>query len=271
LPIIKIKIKRYETGLKEIIQMLYDSKIIRIFRYKYKGHPLIGRAFTLMELLVVIGVIAMLMGILLPVLGKARQSVQTVSCSSKLRQIGTASSMYAEENDGYFARSSHSASVYGCLRWGPAFMPYLADEQYKGMAAPSWENVLKGAYHCPSDGRKPLKLSYGKNVWFELESFETGEVFGSEEGPTYRILSQVPNPSAAVEFGELLAGMGDHFMANTWIGALTIPSEVDAKRHGRAANYSYLDGHVEALEFKKTFDASNPGKIIDNWNPGTAQ
>ena len=60
------------------------------------------KAFTLVELLVVIGIIAVLLSILLPTLGKIRRQANTLQCSSNMRQIATTLIMYINDNKGKF-------------------------------------------------------------------------------------------------------------------------------------------------------------------------
>src|SRR5262245_45408339 len=66
-------------------------------RSQPKGSSL--QAFTLIELLVVIAIVALLAGLLLPVLGKARQKTRGIQCLNHLKQFGLAWTMYVDENE----------------------------------------------------------------------------------------------------------------------------------------------------------------------------
>lgn len=68
-------------------------------------------AFTLVELLVVMGIIALLMGILIPTLGRSRESANRIKCANNLKQFGVAMTQYATDNNGMYPRTYYDTTA----------------------------------------------------------------------------------------------------------------------------------------------------------------
>lgn len=222
------------------------------------------RGFTLVELLVVVGIIAVLLSIILPSLIGATRAARTMICMNQLKQIGTATAIYAEANDDYLPFSTHSALSKRAMPWGYALMPYLGYPETV-TSGPDWESLFNGLYRCPEDERR-REWSYGKNVWFELTPPESGEIEGKANGPVYHRLPDIRHPSRTILIAELASGsMADHVMAHFWhFGA---SHEVAHQRHGSTSNYLFVDTHVETRSFESTFNLPE----LDLWHPGRAQ
>jgi prepilin-type processing-associated H-X9-DG protein/prepilin-type N-terminal cleavage/methylation domain-containing protein len=248
-------------------------------------------AFTLVELLVVIGIIAMLISILLPTLSKARESANAVKCSSNLRQLVLANTLWANDHHGYSIKAYFNAGPISGNWWVAPFgeprdgttnwylnspdQEWCAD-WYSALCTPYIKN--KQVFQCPSDlsGYTYKNEQYGgwpspnDPTFGSVTNFPGSYRINASNQPNYSEayrLAALHNTSSAIMFAEGAPNTNyyDYYESlATWqignndsVGPITY-TNVAYKRHagktlneGRA-NYAFADGHVEMLMFNDT-------------------
>ena len=115
------------------------------------------KAFTLIELLVVIAIMVLLMGILFPVLRKAREQGRDVVCRNNMRQVGLAANFYADHYDLFIPRSAEWQG--NIAPWFQLFMPFLGQKPI----GDDYRTVE--IFRCPSYPDKEQTVCYVVNGW----------------------------------------------------------------------------------------------------------
>jgi prepilin-type processing-associated H-X9-DG protein/prepilin-type N-terminal cleavage/methylation domain-containing protein len=223
-------------------------------------HPLFGvhqKGFTLVELLVVIGIISVLIAMLLPALNKARQAAKSVACMSNERQIGLAVMMYVNDNRGWLPpafRYPAGLAWMGCLN---PYLPVGAPPNSYGTTAMSvylgeypTTGDKHGVYRCPEqDPVNPDWLSYGYNAALGIVALNYDRQPGFTWPPDPSIyamhkLTRFVDPASTTMLADLRHGPG------TPLWNLGLPVfyfdfglGVDY-RHNGGANILWVDGHV---------------------------
>jgi prepilin-type N-terminal cleavage/methylation domain-containing protein/prepilin-type processing-associated H-X9-DG protein len=228
---------------------------------RHRRAPL-QRAFTLVELLVVIGIIAVLIALLMPALSAARRHAQTIQCGSNLRSIGQAMQQYANDFKGRVPRDYWYDVEYtqGHILWAEAFGKYVGHPmpEIKDLT-PNRDRILGpelaqvGVYQCPAfpDARQPL--DYVSNAWW------AGVVGVS--APLINV-TRMPRSGEIVylaEAGSTLPtdsfGIHDVFDAPhlpmTGNVAQRFSRVANDNRHGGRVNLLLLDGHVDTRTFRE--------------------
>jgi prepilin-type N-terminal cleavage/methylation domain-containing protein/prepilin-type processing-associated H-X9-DG protein len=215
------------------------------------------RGFTLIELLVVIAIIAILAGMLLPTLAKAKGKAHAITCINNLKQWGYAMQMYTLDNDDYLPPEGTGTTLNQQTGWYVALPKQAGLGDYFQM--PWRTNALipvgKSIWICPANRNR----SNGNNLFHYCMNEHIDET-GERDRPVK--LSTVPRVSSVVWLFD-----------NGKRAARAQENNVHTNIHNEGANFTFLDGHAQRFRNVEYWDftvnkgrTNNPSLIWRPWN-----
>ena len=217
--------------------MHLTSDTMNTTRHSSSAATICHRAFTLLEVLVTIAIIAALAALLLPVLGRMRERGEQTSGLSNMRQIGAAFHLYAGEHEMELPTPTERMTIKD--RWPKLLANYLQD--VKVYAAPGIQDnfIVRKTDPLSNTGNN---TNYIMNGFNDLVSFESSDV-------QIRIVS-IESPSTTLLLGMQKPGSHHYFMdyAEPPHGNQKDLLELKAYRDG--SNYLFADGSARFIAEK---------------------
>ncbi len=223
---------------------------------------MVRSGWTLIELLVTVALIAVLIGLLLPTLGRARQVAQQAACLSNLRSLEQAHWLYMAESDGRMLGTSHGGSWIQVLRgYNPDLLlrsPLDTSPHFEG------GTPIRGAYR---------RTSYALNYSLSPDNpsgYASVDAILRASDTVHYVIKAFEGPNATA----------DHFHPHLWRspipGATPGKAALEVQTHayeGRVgtwdavSGYGFLDGHAEPLRFRDVYQDAQHNRFDPGASP----
>jgi prepilin-type processing-associated H-X9-DG protein/prepilin-type N-terminal cleavage/methylation domain-containing protein len=224
-------------------------------------------AFTLIELLIVIGIMVLLAAMLLPGLAQGQASAKSAACRSNLRQIGIALISYVDCEDYFPPVNQDDPGLLEIYAWPAHLLPHLGSNTvvFRCPAArpeTEWSRAPNGPQPFPFNLTAYSRFAYGYNAF----GAGAGGWLGLGNAGEFRLpASRVLVPSEMIAIGD---SNGDN-VADAEIEfrkppGLALPLAPPGKRHRSGANIVFCDGHVEWAGQRKWLDRTD--EAARRWN-----